>query len=217
MFSFQGQRKLWLAAAAAGLMAVAGCSNEPQNQATNQPVPPPKKAAPAPANRPAVAKAQPSSAKAAPAKATAKPVSASSKVAPAPKLVMVPKGTILSAKVGTTLVSSKNKVGDTFAATLASSVKVDGKTVIPKGAKVTGHVVTDKRKTPELTVALTSVEVQGKSYPLQTNSIGPADQTQPKDKSADSAASQPKKDVTIAAQSRLKFKLMKPVKLPVKS
>jgi glucose/arabinose dehydrogenase len=187
MFSSQGQRKLWLAAAAAGLLAVAGCSSEPQNQA-NQPTPA-KKASSAPANRPAAAaKAQP-----APAKASAKTVAA--KTAPAPKLATVPKGTVLSAKLGQSFASSKNKVGDSFAATLSSSVKVDGKTVIPKGAKITGHVVSTKTKkaNSQLTVSLTSVEVAGKSYPLATNAIGPADQT------------------------RLQFKLAKSVKLPVKS
>jgi glucose/arabinose dehydrogenase len=180
MFSSQGQRKLWLAAAAAGLLAVAGCSSEPQNQAT----PAPRKASSAPANRPA---AQP-----APAKASTKTVAA--KTAPAPKLATVPKGTVLSAKLGQSFTGSKSKVGDSFAATVVSSVKVDGKTVIPKGAKITGHVVTTKTKkaNSQLTVSLTSVEVQGKSYPLATNAIGPADQT------------------------RLKFKLAKSVKLPAK-
>jgi glucose/arabinose dehydrogenase len=194
MFSFQGQRKLWLAAAAAGLLAVAGCSSEPQNQA-NQATPAPKKASSAPANRPAAAaKAQPAPAKAAPTKTSTKTVAA--KTAPAPKLATVPKGTVLSAKLAQGFAAeSKNKVGDKFSATLASSVKVDGKTVIPKGSKITGHVVSTKTKKADsqLTVSLTSVEVAGKSYPLATNAIGPADQT------------------------RLKFKLAKSVKLPVKS
>jgi glucose/arabinose dehydrogenase len=185
MFSFQGQRKLWLATAAAGLLAIAGCSSEPQNQATNQPTPARPKASSAPANRPA----QSAPAKAAPAKASTKTVAA--KTAPAPKLATVPKGTVLSAKLGQGFTAdSKSKVGDKFAATLASSVKVDGKTVIPKGSKITGHVVTTKTKkaNSQLTVSLTAVEISGKSYPLATNSIGPADQT------------------------RLKFKLAKPVK-----
>lgn len=195
MLHFQGQRKLWLAAAAAGLLAIAGCSSD-QNQATNQPTPAPRKAPSAPANRPApaAAKAQPAPAKAAPAKASSKTVAA--KTAPAPKLATVPKGTVLSAKLAQGFSpDSKSKVGDKFSGTLASSIKVDGKTVIPKGSKITGHVVTTKTKKADsqLTVSLTSVQVDGKSYPLATNAIGPADQT------------------------HLKFKLAKSVKLPVKS
>ena len=53
MFKSQGHRKLWLAAAAAGLFMVVGCSNQATNQAKATPVA--KKAAPA---KPAAAKAR---------------------------------------------------------------------------------------------------------------------------------------------------------------
>ena len=211
MIDFLGTRKVLIAAAAAAFLTVAGCSNQP-DQAQKQPGPAKKAAAAKPA---AAAKAVPAkpaataTAKTASAKPTAKPVkassktpaakpaSASSKVAASANLVTVPKGTALSATLGTALASNKNKAGDSFTATLRSSVKVDGKTVIPKGAKLTGHVITAKKKAPaELTVALSSVEIQGKSYPLHTEAVG-----------------QP----TLAAQSHLKFKLAKSTKLPVKS
>ena len=202
MSNSQGHVKIFLAVVAAGLFAVAGCSNQEQAPAA-------KKAAPAkPANRPAPAQpAQTAAAKPANGKATAKPVSASAKVSAPTKLVTVPKGTLLTTTVGQSLASNKNKAGDTFAAILSSSVKVNGKTVIPKGAHVTGRVVSAKKKGPELTVALSSIELAGKSYPLSTNSVGPAA------KGGDNAP----KNLTVSAQSHLKFKLAKSVKVPVKS
>lgn len=232
MTNFLGNRNVFIAAAAAAFLTVAGCSNQPE-QAQKQPTPA-RKAAPAkPAAAAKAAPAKPAataSAKTASAKPTAKPVkassktpaakpaSASSKVAPATNLVTVPKGTALSATLGTTLASNKNKAGDSFTATLRSSVKVDGKTVIPKGAKLTGHVITAKKKAPaELTVALSSVEIQGKAYPLHTEAVAqPAPQAKDSGDNSDASKSQ-KKDITLAAQSHLKFKLAKSAKLPVKS
>jgi uncharacterized protein YejL (UPF0352 family) len=213
MSNSQGHLKIFLAVVAAGFLAVAGCSNQEQ---TPNPAAV-KKAAPKPANRPAPAQpaataaAKPASGKA----ATAKPVSASAKVSAPTKLVTVPKGTLLTTTLGQSLASNKNKAGDSFAATLTSSVKVNGKTVIPKGAHVTGHVVSAKKKGPELTVALASIELGGKSYPLATNSVGPADQA--KSKSSDNSDASNAKNITVAAQTHLKFKLAKSVKVPVKS
>ena len=210
---FKSSRNIFLAVVTTGFLAVAGCSNQ-------ETPPQAKKAAPAkPANRPASspssapsqsAAAKPASGKA----ATAKPVSA--KVSAPTKMVTVPKGTFLTTTLAQPLASNKNKVGDSFAATLTSSVKVNGKTVIPKGAHVTGKVVTAKKKGaagPELTVALASIDFGGKSYPLSTNSVGPADQAKSKASSDNSDAPKPK-NITVAAQTHLKFKLAKSAKVP---
>ena len=58
-----------------------------------------------------------------------------------------------------TLASDKNHKGDAFVASLSSPVKVDGKTVLPAGAHITGKVVTVKKH--ELKVALASVVIHG--------------------------------------------------------
>jgi glucose/arabinose dehydrogenase len=209
---FKSRRNIFLAVVITGFLAVAGCSNQEQTP------PQAKKAAPAkPANRPASSPApapsQSASAKPASGKAaTAKPVSA--KVSAPIKMVTVPKGTFLTTTLAQPLASNKNKVGDSFAATLTSSVKVNGKTVIPKGAHVTGKVVTAKKKGPagpELTVALASIDFGGKSYPLSTNSVGPADRAKSK---ASSDNSDKPKNITVAAQTHLKFKLAKSAKVP---
>jgi len=193
MFDTQFHRKLWLAAAAAGFLTVAGCSN----QATNEAAATPEKAE------------------------TPKAATVSSKAPQPTTMVTLPKGTEISATVGQTLASNKNHVGDTFAARLSTPVQVEGKTVIPKGAKVIGRVVKVKNK--ELKVTLASVELRGKSYELETNSVAQSAKNQSKNNAKDSAKTKgktdtkEKKDVTtLPAQSRLSFKLAKAVSIPVK-
>ena len=186
----QARRKVWLAVVASGFLTLAGCSNQApkQSEATEatKKVEPPKQVEPAKPAREAEA---------------AKPLPTPKKVTPAAVLVTVPKGTSISATVTQTLASNKNHAGDSFAASLSAPVKVGGKIVIPKGAHVTGRVLAAKKKDPaELTVALVSVEIQGKSYALKTNSIDPSG----------------KKDITVTAASRLKFKLAKAVNIPVR-
>ena len=236
MINSQRIHRLFLVVPAAAFLTIAGCSNQAPDQATNQAPAPAKKAA-TPSAKPATAKpaaAKPAAKKPDSAKATAaknqapKAVTVSSKTVsskPAPDkgaqpiaLVTVPKGTAIRATVGQTLASNKNHSGDTFAAILSSSIKVDGKTVIPKGAHVTGRVVTAKKKSPpELTVALASVDINGKSYKLPTEPINRAPKTQAKNDSGDADAAKAEKDISLPAQTRLKFMLAKPVKIPVKS
>ncbi len=190
MLNSWARRKLWLAVVASGFLTLAGCSNQApkQSEATEatRKVEPAQKVEPAKQAR----QAEP-----------AKPLPTPKKVTPAAVLVTVPEGTSISATVTQTLASNKNHAGDSFAASLSTPVKVGGKIVIPKGAHVTGRVLAAKKKGPaELTVALASVEIQGKSYALKTNSIGPSG----------------KKDITFPAETRLKFKLANPVKIPVR-
>jgi hypothetical protein len=196
MFSSQVHRNLWLALAAAALLTVAGCSNTATDETSNT-------AKPADTAKPA---------------ATAKPVAAAkpaSAKAPQPTtMVTVPKGTAISATVGQTLATDKNKVGDTFAASLTTPITVEGKTVIPKGAHVTGRIVTVKKH--ELKVTLASVVVHGKSYQLETNSIA-GSKSQAKTNAKDTEKAKANKDVTLlGAKSQLTFKLAKPVTIPVK-
>jgi len=199
MFHSQLHRKHWLALAATAVLTAAGCSNAATDEAGNT-AKQAGTAKPAATAKPAVA------AKAAPA----------AKV-PEPILVTVPKGTAISAATRQTLATDKNKVGDTFTASLTTPIEVDGKTVIPKGAQVTCRIV--KVKKHELKVTLASVLIHGKSYPLDTNSItGP--KSQPKNDANDARdGDNPKanKDVkVVTAKSQLTFKLAKPVTIPVK-
>ena len=171
--------------ALAAVLTVGGCSNTATNGAASTPK---RTAAPRPV--------------------------AASKAPPPAAMVTVPKGTAISAMVGQTLASNKNKVGDTFAGSLTSTIKVGGKTVIPKGAPVTGRIVAVKKH--ELKVTLASVVIRGKSYPLETNSItGP--KSQPKSNAKNTKKVKADKDVTrLNARSKLTFKLAKPVAIPAK-
>ena len=246
MFNSQRFPKLFLVTASAALFAIAGCSKQAE-QATNQAPPPPKKAVTAKSvSKPAAPKTtatkpvakKPESGKVVAARAPApKPQAASTKTAsnktPSAKpvsskvasgkptqqttFVIVPQGTAVRATVSQALASNKNHSGDSFAAILSSSIKVDGKTVVPKGAHVAGRVVSVKKSGPaELTVALTSVEVNGKSYKLATEPINRSGKAPAKD-ATDTESAKAEKDITVAAQSHLKFKLAKPAKIPVKS
>lgn len=209
MFNSQVYRQLCLAVAAAGLFAVAGCSNQPQSEATNQPANQPTNHA---ANKVAGTAKQP---------ATVKPASVSSKLTEPPQLVTMPKGMAITATVGQTLASDKNHPGDSFAASLSAPLQIDGKTVIPKGARLTGRVVTVKKH--ELKVTLASVVLHGKSYDLETNSIRPPKKSPAKnndknnDKDSAAARDKDKKDITtLPAQTHLTFKLAKPVTVPAR-
>ncbi len=191
MFNSQVHRSLWLALAAAAVLTAAGCSKTSTDEASN------------------TAKA------AGPAKhaAAAKPAAVAKAAEPA-AMITLPKGTAISAAARQTLATDKNKVGDTFAASLTEPIQVDGKTVIPKGAQVTCRIV--KVKKHEIKVTLASVEIHGKSYPLDSNSIaGP--KSQPKTDAKDADKAKANKDVTVlAAKSKLTFKLAKPATIPMK-
>lgn len=195
MLNHRIYRQRWLAAAVAGLFTVVGCSHQSAPQAGSQP-----------------ANADNGATTAKKAEA-AKPAAVPSKASEPAQLVTLPKGTAITATVGQTLASDKNHAGDSFAANLSAPVQVDGKTVLPKGARVTGRVVTVKKR--ELKVTLASVVLHGKSYDLATNSIRPPKKAQAKD----NAAAQDKKDksnITVPAKTQLTFKLDKPVTVPVK-
>jgi glucose/arabinose dehydrogenase len=191
MFNSQVHRNLWLAFAAAAVLTVAGCSNTATDEANNT-AKQAGTAKPAAAAKPAVA----------------------AKAAEPTTMITLPKGTAISAAARQTLATDKNKVGDTFAASLTAPIQVEGKTVIPKGAQVTCRIV--KVKKHELKVTLASVVIHGKSYALDTNSItGPKSEAKNDAKGTDKAKAN--KDATLlAAKSKLTFKLAKPVTIPVK-
>ena len=181
---YQAHHKLCLAMVVAGFLTISGCSNQ-----ADQPAPAPvAQKAPAPKPAPVAPKAEP------------KPIA----------MVTVPKGTAISATLGQTLTSKKNKVGDTFAATLKAPVNIDKNTVIPKGAKLEGKIVAIKKH--DIKVALASVSLKGKSYPLETNSVtGPAKAQVQNAKATDAKNS----DVAVlAAKTSLTFKLAKAASVP---
>lgn len=61
--------------------------------------------------------------------------------ASAPPSVTLAAGTLLSVRIGETLSSARNQVGDTFLATLTQPLVVDGWVIAERGARVEGRVV----------------------------------------------------------------------------
>jgi len=93
---------------------------------------------------------------------------------PPPLKVTVPAGTQLSVRLNDPLDSERNQVGDTFHGSLSAPIVIDGETVIPSGADVVGRVVNVQSAgrfagQSLLTLELTSLSVNGRTYNLQTN------------------------------------------------
>ncbi len=87
----------------------------------------------------------------------------------------IPAGTRLTVRVGSEISSGTAKAGDRFDATLARPLVVNGKTLARTGAPVRGKVTSAKSSgrlhaPGELTLRLTSVQVNGRMVPVATSS-----------------------------------------------
>jgi hypothetical protein len=92
----------------------------------------------------------------------------------APAKITIPDGAVLAIRMLDTIDSENANPGDTFRATLNSPVQVDGKTVIPSDADVSGRVVDVHaagrfKGAGLLTIELTKVSFNGRSYPIHSN------------------------------------------------
>ena len=100
---------------------------------------------------------------------------ASVPAAPAPpRTVTIPDGTEIAVRLVDPVDSEKSQAGDTFHATLAQPLMVGDETVIPTGADVEGRVVEAKNAahfsgSSSLTLELTRLMVNGRSYQLRTS------------------------------------------------
>jgi len=93
------------------------------------------------------------------------------------KPITIPEGTDLTVVLNQTISTASNRSGESFRATLISPVVIDGKTVLPKDAPVTGHIVESVpsgrlKGVAKLDLTLDSVDVHGKSYDLATDDEG---------------------------------------------
>ena len=92
---------------------------------------------------------------------------------PRPKPIVVPAETVISVVLDETVGSKVSRPGQTFTATVRQPVEVDGRVAIPKGARATGLVKDAKpagrfKGGAQLELTLTSIEVHGKNYDVQT-------------------------------------------------
>ena len=93
---------------------------------------------------------------------------------PAPPPVVIPAGTLLTITIDQTVSSKTNNNGDTFAASLAAPISVDGVTVLPTGTRAKGTVVQAEsagrvKGGAVLALTLDSLTVNGQPYSIQTS------------------------------------------------
>jgi hypothetical protein len=91
--------------------------------------------------------------------------------------ITVPEGTELTVVLDQSLSTAENRPGDMFQASVAVPIVIDDKTVIPKDARVKGHVVDAQNSgrlsgTARLVLTLDSVEVDGESSDIATDDEG---------------------------------------------
>ena len=96
--------------------------------------------------------------------------------APEPQPVVVPAGTTLTVRLGESVGSKISSPDQSFSATLASDVVVDGNTVIPAGAAARGTVVDAKplgrfKGGALLELRLTSITVNGNERRIETSAV----------------------------------------------
>lgn len=99
---------------------------------------------------------------------------ASAPAAAAPRRVIVPQGTSFSVRLVDPIDTERNKVGDTFRATVSQPVMIGDEVVIPADADVEGQIVDTKsaghfQGRSAIALTLTRLRMNGKTYTLRTN------------------------------------------------
>lgn len=92
----------------------------------------------------------------------------------APKPIVVPEGTALEVVLDESLSSKTATPGQSFDATVETPVEIDGKVVIPKGARAKGTVRDAKaagrfKGASLLELSLKNVEINGKEHEISTS------------------------------------------------
>src|SRR5258708_19665939 len=106
---------------------------------------------------------------------SSKPAAREREAAPRPRPIVVPAETVISVVLDETIGSKTSQPGQTFTASLREPVEVEGRVAIPKGARATGMVKDAKpagrfKGGEALELTLTSIEVHGRNYDVQTTS-----------------------------------------------
>jgi hypothetical protein len=95
---------------------------------------------------------------------------------PEPQPLVIPAGTVLTVRLAQSLGSKTSQPGESFSATLASPVEIDGRTAIPAGASASGTVVDAKplgrfKGGAVLSLKLDSININGNDHPVQTSAV----------------------------------------------
>ncbi|MGB8132414.1 MAG: hypothetical protein WCG81_21685 [Candidatus Angelobacter sp.] len=92
------------------------------------------------------------------------------------KALVVPANTAIYVRLQQSISSATAQSGQNFSAELDEPLVVEGRTLAPKGAPVTGKVVAARdsghlHNAGYLRITLSSITLNGKTVPLQTNSV----------------------------------------------
>jgi hypothetical protein len=175
------------------LFALVACSHKPADTASNSAsssasnTAAPSNAAPSNTNAPSNTDsgnamnssgtpAAPAPEPTAPTPGAAPTTAAAPAPAPAPQPVVIPAGKTLTVRLGNAVGSKISSPGDSFSATLASAITVDGNIVIPAGATARGTVVDAEplgklKGGALLELKLTSITVNENGVPIATSVI----------------------------------------------
>lgn len=171
-----------LPVALACLLLSSGCKHAQQNnqasgnapQQASTPAPPPDQ----PGGATAAPGAAPgSNANGAPANTPAPVTPENAQSAPPqPEPIVIPAGTHIAVTTRQALGSKISQAGDTFSATVARPVSIDGQVVIPRGARATGTVQQAKslgrfKGQALLELSLDTVRVDGRTYQIHSNGL----------------------------------------------
>jgi hypothetical protein len=92
------------------------------------------------------------------------------------KALVVPANTAIYVRLRQSISSATAQSGQNFSAELDEPLVVEGQTLAPKGAPITGEVVAARdsghlHNSGYLRITLSSITLNGKTVPLQTNSV----------------------------------------------
>jgi len=134
-----------------------------------------------------------------------------------PSPMGLPEGTFLTVRLSNALSSVSAHAGDGFRGAIDEPVVVDQQTFLPRGAQVSGRVLDAKpsdgpHNPGYLRITLLSVDVGGKTIPIDTSSIF-TKATQRNDRPSSGATSPAVSDVLLTPDRRLTFRLAQAVDL----
>jgi hypothetical protein len=132
---------------------------------------------------------------------------------------VIPPGTLLTVQLMGSLSASRVHAGDGFVATVAAPLTVDGETLIPRGATVTG-LVESAQSQPErpgsgyFRLTLRAITVEGRPTVVQTSSLFARASVQPSPVFSDARTSNlPSAGIRVQKGHPLTFRLIAPVSL----
>jgi hypothetical protein len=109
------------------------------------------------------------------------------------EMVGIPAGSLIDARLDQELSTINNKPGDLATGTVVAPVAVDGRIVIPAGARVRGRVTAVEQSTEDdgatvMKLEFTEIEIANRSYPMEVSMIRAHPEMRSKTKSGEAAA-----------------------------